>query len=299
MSFVLDKSSQVVRGVGMRQAEGAGLDNTPAQQSPGPGYDLCIGSYVLGEMDVSHGRSSGSREPMWEGTVRAMFEQLNPRGGMLLLMEPGTPSGFASIKYAREFLLREFPGEASLVAPCPHSFSCPMSDQSGWCYFSTRLERPEFQRHVKHDPKQQLEDERFSYIVVQRKSAVSGQVPAVEVDPGRLVRPPLKRSGHVVTEVCRSDGRLYREVFARSLGRDNGYGWARDSKWGDSVPFEDASSRVLSSMDSSVMKKKPSIVGRSRGWTLAELESQVDDIVLEGSADGAALPEHPVLERKE
>ena len=61
---------------------------------------------------------------------------------------------------------------------------------------------------------------------------------------GRLVRPPIKRSRHVILDMCSADGELDRHIVARShswegsVGKQ-GYKAARKSKWGDLWPYKD------------------------------------------------------------
>ena len=61
---------------------------------------------------------------------------------------------------------------------------------------------------------------------------------------GRMVRPPLKRSGHVIVDLCDAEGQLSRQIIAKSnaweggVGK-SGYKAARKSKWGDLWAYRD------------------------------------------------------------
>jgi ribosomal protein RSM22 (predicted rRNA methylase) len=61
---------------------------------------------------------------------------------------------------------------------------------------------------------------------------------------GRMVRPPIKRSGHVIVDLCDADGKLSRQIIAKSnaweggVGK-SGYKAARKSKWGDLWAYDD------------------------------------------------------------
>ena len=69
---------------------------------------------------------------------------------------------------------------------------------------------------------------------------------------GRMVRPPLKKSGHVIIDLCTAEGGLNRHIVARSnaweggVGK-SGYRAARKSKWGDLWPYGDP--RRLNELD--------------------------------------------------
>ena len=61
---------------------------------------------------------------------------------------------------------------------------------------------------------------------------------------GRMVRPPIKRSGHVIVDLCDAEGQLSRQIIAKSnaweggVGK-SGYKAARKSKWGDLWAYRD------------------------------------------------------------
>ena len=95
-----------------------------AQVEPGTSADLVIASYALAEVpERSH---AAVLRKLWNATSR-----------MLVLIEPGTPSGFARVRGARELLLK---AGAHPVAPCPHGHACPVMEPD-WCHFSVRLPR--------------------------------------------------------------------------------------------------------------------------------------------------------------
>ncbi|GAA5869841.1 hypothetical protein JCM1840_007651 [Sporobolomyces johnsonii] len=51
----------------------------------------------------------------------------------------------------------------------------------------------------------------------------------------RMIAPPLKRSGHVILDVCAASGNIERHTIPKSQGRQEYYD-ARKSAWGDSFP---------------------------------------------------------------
>ena len=169
--------------------------------------DLVIASYVLGELG--------------EGGVASLAAQLWPRtDGALALIEPGTPAGYRRIITARSALVGE---GGRTAAPCPHDDACPLMGDD-WCHFATRLPRSEAHRAVK-GVSRGFEDEKFSYVALSRASVVRAA--------GRVIRPPLVRSGHVHLDICGPDG-IARRIVSR---RDKElYRAARDLRWGDSIP---------------------------------------------------------------
>jgi ribosomal protein RSM22 (predicted rRNA methylase) len=61
---------------------------------------------------------------------------------------------------------------------------------------------------------------------------------------GRMVRPPIKRSGHVIVDLCDARGALSRQIIAKSNAWEGGVGKggykaARKSRWGDLWAYDD------------------------------------------------------------
>jgi ribosomal protein RSM22 (predicted rRNA methylase) len=171
------------------------------------GADLVLASYVLGELGASSVASVAAR--LWS---RA--------NGAVALIEPGTPAGYRRVIAARSALVAE---GGRTAAPCPHDGTCPLVGDD-WCHFATRLPRSEAHRAVK-GVSRGFEDEKLSYVVVSRWEAQRAA--------GRVIRPPLIRSGHVHLDICEPDG-IARRIVSR---RDKElYRAARDLRWGDAIP---------------------------------------------------------------
>lgn len=173
----------------------------------GHGYDLVTLSYSVGELP------SKSIEELikncWKQTKR-----------FIAIIEPGTPEGFERIRTIRSHLIEL---GAHIVAPCPHAGSCPMNE-SNWCHFSVRVERTSEHRQLKRGALG-YEDEKFSYIIASKESYFS-------FPKGRVLRHPLKRSGHLIFDVCASQG-LSRRIISKK--DSEGYKRAVKLQWGD--PF--------------------------------------------------------------
>ena len=169
--------------------------------------DLVTATYALGELDGAEARDVATRA--WEATT-----------GCLLVVEPGTPAGFALIRDVRDHLIRE---GATLVAPCPNAAACPIAGDD-WCHFAARVNRSALHRQLKV-AERPFEDEKFSYVVFARQ-------PDVHRAAGRIVRRPVHRRRFVELYVCRA-GRIERTGLGRS---HPGYAEASKLSWGAAVP---------------------------------------------------------------
>lgn len=169
--------------------------------------DLVTLSYALGELPEES--LPALLKKCWQAADKAV-----------VIIEPGTMPGFARIRAARQELIAL---GAHVVAPCPHANSCPMPD-SDWCHFAERLERSRQHRLAK-EATLSYEDEKFSYLVVAKSPATPFS--------GRVLRHPLKRSGHVCLRLCTSQG-LKQETISKKQGET--YQKARKIEWGDAWP---------------------------------------------------------------
>jgi ribosomal protein RSM22 (predicted rRNA methylase) len=171
--------------------------------------DLVIASYVLNELPAAS--LNLVLHKLWQAT-----------GGMLLLVEPGTPDGYARMMQARMWLLD---WGARIIAPCPHQLACPL--QAGdWCHFSCRVARSRLHRQLKGGDAP-FEDEKFAYLAVTRSV---GQPAAA-----RILRHPRVDKGRLSLRVCQADG-IHERVLHKRDG--DAYRQARQAKWGDALDFE-------------------------------------------------------------
>jgi ribosomal protein RSM22 (predicted rRNA methylase) len=167
-------------------------------------YDLVVASYSLGELSEQERLSVVER--LWDLTGKA-----------LVLVEPGTPKGFATLKTIRQQLLG---AGGFLIAPCPHSNTCPMA-QSDWCHFYARLSRSSLHRKAK-GAELNYEDEKFSYLIFSRQPA--------SLCASRILRHPRKGKGHVQLALCTGEG-MQDKVVTKKDGEL--YRLAKKSDWGD------------------------------------------------------------------
>ncbi len=167
-------------------------------------HDLVVLSYSAGELPPA------SLSPL----INAAW-QLTKQ--FLVIVEPGTPAGFANIRTMRSQLIEL---GANVVAPCPHALACPMPE-GDWCHFSKRIERSSLHRRLKGGALGH-EDEKYSYIVVSK-------TPCSQTE-SRILRHPIKRSGHVILSLCTKEGLMQKTISKRS---PEIYKQARKSEWGD------------------------------------------------------------------
>lgn len=169
-----------------------------------PQHDLVVLSYAIGEL------SPVAIRPLIEACYNAM-------GKVLIVVEPGTPAGFERIRSVRQHLI-SLGGQ--MLAPCPHALECPMAN-GDWCHFSTRLERTSFHRRLKQGALG-YEDEKFSYVVFSKTTC--------ELPESRILRHPIRHSGHVNLTLCTKDGLKQVTVSRRT---PEAYRKAKKADWGD------------------------------------------------------------------
>jgi ribosomal protein RSM22 (predicted rRNA methylase) len=171
--------------------------------------DLVTASYMIGELAERERRPLA--EAMWARTRDT-----------LLVVEPGTPAGYARIIAMREQLIAR---GAHVAAPCPHEKNCPLTSPD-WCHFSQRLPRSQAHKQIK-GAELAFEDEKFSYVVLSRAP--------VATRPARVLAPPVVTKVEVTAKLCTADGL----AIARAPRRDKtAYARARRWRWGDAVMEE-------------------------------------------------------------
>ena len=147
--------------------------------------DLVIASYLIGEL--------GERER--RDLVDAMWAKTRDT---LVIVEPGTPAGYARIIAARAQLIAS---GAHVAAPCPHDRKCPLQSPD-WCHFAQRLPRSRAHMQMK-DAEVPFEDEKFSYVVLTRTPLAQR--------PSRVLAPPVVGKAEITAKLCTPDGVTLRE----------------------------------------------------------------------------------------
>jgi ribosomal protein RSM22 (predicted rRNA methylase) len=171
-----------------------------------PGADLVIASYLVGEL--SERERAELVETLWART-----------SDTLLVVEPGTPAGYARIIALRAQLVAR---GAHVIAPCPHEKPCPLVAPD-WCHFAQRLPRSRDHMLMK-DADVPFEDEKFSYVALSRTPA--------ELRAARVLAPPRPSKAAIVAKLCAVSGVVEANIPRRDK---TAYAQARRWRWGDAV----------------------------------------------------------------
>ena len=166
--------------------------------------DLVIASYLIGEL--------GERER--RDLVDAMWARTRDT---LVIVEPGTPAGYARVIAGRAQLIAS---GAHVAAPCPHDRACPLQAPD-WCHFAQRLPRSRAHMQMK-GAEVPFEDEKFAYVVLTRT--------LLATRPSRILAPPMSGKAEIAAKICTPDGVTIAKVPRRDKAA---YARARRLSWGD------------------------------------------------------------------
>lgn len=170
-----------------------------------PRADLVTAAYVLAELP----------ETTAADTARALWDAASQ---LLVLVEPGTPAGFARIRAARAALIA---AGGHVAAPCTHDQSCPLQGED-WCHFSQRLSRSR-DHMIAKGAKVPFEDERYAYVAASR-------TPMDRAGRARIIKPPVESKPGVTLPLCEAEG--LRNAFVARRDKD-AFRVARRKEWGD------------------------------------------------------------------
>jgi len=167
--------------------------------------DLVTAGYSLGEL--AEADLAAVTDRLWAAT-----------GGLLLVLEPGTPRGFATVLAVRDRLLA---AGGAVASPCPHEHACPLAAAGDWCHSAVRVARSAEHRSAK-GADLGWEDEKLAYVALTRLP--------VRRREARIVRRPVYAPRLVTLQLCGADGRASTERIGRA---SPSYRAARDARWGD------------------------------------------------------------------
>jgi ribosomal protein RSM22 (predicted rRNA methylase) len=204
---------RLAAGTPLAQAEARRGDLTAAEL---PRADLVLASYALAEI----------AEPQLVPLALRLWAACD---GVLALVEPGTPAGFARLAAARTALIE---AGARVLAPCPHAGPCPLSTTEtrregfpGWCHFAVRLPRSRDHRLAKGG-EVPFEDEKFAYLIAARAGVAAEPAGARVLSRPRAGKPGLDLS------LCGREGLERRFVPRRDKAA---HAAARRADWGDAI----------------------------------------------------------------
>jgi ribosomal protein RSM22 (predicted rRNA methylase) len=201
-TLALDLFGKSSRLAGVRYTRGDARTALPEAEAA----DLVIASYLIGEMD---------------GTERAAFaaQIWTKTRDTLLIVEPGTPAGYARIIALRTQLIAS---GVHVAAPCPHEGECPLVAPD-WCHFTQRLPRSRAHKALK-GAEVPFEDEKFAYVALTRLP--------IARHPARVLAQPEVGKVEVTAELCTPGGLVIAKVPRRAKAD---YARARRWRWGDAV----------------------------------------------------------------
>jgi len=170
--------------------------------------DLIVAGYILAEIPAAAQRQTVER-------------LLDAALDVLVLIEPGTPEGFARIRAAREVAIAK---GTHVLGPCTHANVCPMT-KTDWCHFSQRLPRSRDHMQAK-GASVPYEDERYAWLAVgrRRRSAFEGRA--------RVLAPPKETKPGIEFKLCTADGLENRFVPRRDKPA---FAALRKAQWGGVV----------------------------------------------------------------
>lgn len=188
-------------------AQGQWIEHDLLYEIPLEPADLVTAAYAFQELPADR--------------IDALCHELLAKASQaLVIIEPGTPRGFNRLKELRASLIEK---GAHILAPCTHQLACPMKEND-WCHFSTRLHRGDAHRQLK-EASLAFEDEKYAYLI-----ATTNPLPSAEA--ARVIRAPIKRSGHIILDSCTNSG-LSRQIIPRS--EKERFREAKKLSWGSNI----------------------------------------------------------------
>ncbi len=172
------------------------------------GADMVLASYMLNEFSPEQRAQTVHR--LWAAA-----------GQLLVILEPGTPVGFALLREVRQQLLAE---GAYLAAPCAHTGPCRLAGDD-WCHFSARIARSRLHRLLKEGDVP-YEDEKYAYLAFSKTP--------VQPAAARILRRPKAAKGQITLSLCCPDAN--RELTVRKRDGD-AFKAARKAGWGDAFEY--------------------------------------------------------------
>lgn len=175
-------------------------------------YDLIIIGNILNELNQNQ------RQRLLENAFKVCK-------GVVVILEPGTPIGSNIVESAA----KEFATTARLVAPyIDNSF---VQKEGFWLHFSQRFLRPEFQRRVRQNMRDDqlsssnVEEAKFSFVAI-------GKVKIENIPWGRCVGNIEKQKGFLEVPILTKNDISTIKVMKRHKTQ---YNYAKELRWGQLI----------------------------------------------------------------
>ncbi len=175
-------------------------------------YDVVVIANVLNELNPTTAE-------------KVIGQAFNKTSGVLVIIEPGTPTGSAIVQNAAKILSKA----GTLIAPYIESFVVQQNDF--YVHFSQKFTRPEFQRRIRQQMRESSlmasdwEDAKYSYTIISK-------LPAEITLWGRCVGPAQIQKGFLEIPILTKTSLEKLKVMKRNKLQ---YNFAKDLKWGDLI----------------------------------------------------------------
>jgi ribosomal protein RSM22 (predicted rRNA methylase) len=196
-------------------------------------FDLIYLSFVLQEIPTSKLRLM---------LLDTLFSRLNDNG-VLVVIEPGSPKGFRFIHDLRNWVIQKPREDASIIAPCPHHFKCPLAEKNkDWCHFSQLSYKWDKSVLPRSGKEKHINNEKFCYLAI-RKGKTPNEIYKDQEECKndseksffweRLLRPVMKKHQHCILDMCTTQGKFERRIVSKSHGTLGGFKTSKKLSWGD------------------------------------------------------------------
>ncbi|KAK1934896.1 hypothetical protein X943_002848 [Babesia divergens] len=204
--------------------------------------------------------------------VKNLWNRLSV-GGYMVVVEPGTPTGFRILHSIRELFISQLKkGYFHFLAPCPHESICPLAlTGKDWCHFSQRIYRIPHYLYKKGSISRSIDNEKYSYLVVGKSPGPRQKLKNEDEAKtaaeksffwSRIVMPPLKLGRRVLMDVCSAPNNFKRIIVPKNIPESSGYKYARDAMWGDLWRFVEREERPIA-REYTPEKVKPYLLGKN------------------------------------
>lgn len=174
-------------------------------------YDIVLLSNILNELDI----------PQREHLIGSAYNHCK---GIMVIVEPGTPSGTAIVNHAAKSL-----SHTQIIAP--YGNNTLIQDDKQWIHFPQKFIRPEFQRRVRQHMRDSelmasdFEEAKYAYVAFGKDIASASLW-------GRCIGSPKMYKGYLEIPILTTAGLETIKVMKRHKPQ---YLFAKKLRWGESI----------------------------------------------------------------